>query len=66
MSPLPDKLQSVLDTFDLFPDPSDRTKFHFDYELDGKRARTEVRLRDPDPTSTVPDWYQVEVGHGWK
>jgi len=39
-------------------DPSDRTKFYFDYEIDGKKSRTVVRLCDSDPS------YQSKVKVG--
>jgi hypothetical protein len=42
------------------PDPSDRTQFWIDFELNGQRNRATFQILDPDPRSTVPTWPRVQ------
>ena len=51
MPPLPDKLQSVLDTFDLFPDPSDRTNMLLSYADQFREVPPAMKM--PDGTLTL-------------
>ena len=54
MSPLPDTLQSVLDTFDLFPDPSDRTNMLLSYADQFREVPPEIATRPFDKSHQVP------------
>src|SRR5215204_2448753 len=52
--PLPDTLQSVLDTFDMFPDPSDRTNMLLSYADQFREVPPEVATRPFDPSHQIP------------
>jgi cysteine desulfuration protein SufE len=54
MSGTPEKLQAVLDTFDLFPDPSDRTNLLLGYADQFKEVPPEIARRPFDPSHQVP------------
>jgi len=47
------------------PDPADATRFWFDYEIDGKRGRATMQIRDPYTPAELPgwpaDWPRVDV-----
>ena len=51
---LPDTLQSVLDTFDLFPDPSDRTNMLLSYADQFREVPPEIATRPFDKSHQVP------------
>src|SRR5215213_8769121 len=51
---LPDTLQSILETFDLFPDPSDRTNMLLDYADRFREVPPEVATRPFDKSHQVP------------
>ena len=50
----PDKLQAVLDTFDLFPDPSDRTNLLLSYADQFREVPPEIATRPFDTSHQVP------------
>ena len=52
--PLPEKLRSVLDTFDMFPDPSDRTNMLLSYADQFREVPADVAVRPFDKTHQVP------------
>ena len=52
--PLPEKLQSILDTFDLFPDPTDRTNLLLSYADQFREVPPEVAMRPFDKSHQVP------------
>jgi cysteine desulfuration protein SufE len=52
--PLPQKLQSVLDTFDLFPDPADRTNLLLSYADQFRDVPPEVATRPFGQSHQVP------------
>src|SRR5215204_5594866 len=52
--PLPDTLQSVLDTFDMFPDPSDRTNMLLSYADQFREVPPEIATRPFDTSHQVP------------
>src|SRR5215510_15049797 len=54
MPPLPGKLQSVLDTFDLFPDPADRTNLLLSYADQFRDVPPDVATRPFDKSHQVP------------
>jgi cysteine desulfuration protein SufE len=54
MSRYPDKLQSVLDTFDMFPDPSDRTNMLLSYADQFREVPADVARRPFDKSHQVP------------
>ena len=54
MSPLPEKLQSVLATFDLFPDPADRTDMLLSYADQFRDVPPDVATRPFDQSHQVP------------
>jgi cysteine desulfuration protein SufE len=54
MPPLPQKLQSVLETFDLFPDPADRTNLLLSYADQFRDVPPEIATRPFDPSHQVP------------
>ena len=51
---LPDTLQAVLDTFDMFPDPSDRTNMLLSYADQFREVPPEVATRPFDKSHQVP------------
>ena len=51
---LPAKLQSVLDTFDLFPDPADRTNLLLSYADQFREVPPDVATRPFDQSHQVP------------
>jgi cysteine desulfuration protein SufE len=51
---VPDKLQAVLDTFDLFPDPSDRTNMLLSYADQFREVPPEIATRPFDKSHQVP------------
>ena len=51
---LPPALQSVLDTFDLFPDPADRTNLLLSYADQFREVPPEVATRPFDKSHQVP------------
>ena len=51
---LPTSLQSVLDTFDLFPDPADRTNLLLGYADQFREVPPEVAARPFDKSHQVP------------
>jgi cysteine desulfuration protein SufE len=51
---IPAKLQAVLDTFDLFPDPSDRTNMLLSYADQFREVPPEIARRPFDPSHQVP------------
>jgi hypothetical protein len=59
VSPDPNPPPRSLRIFCGQPDPSDRTRFWIDFELNGMRDRAVFRILDPDPNSTVPTWAHV-------
>jgi cysteine desulfuration protein SufE len=50
----PDKLQQVLDTFDMFPDPSDRTNMLLSYADQFREVPPEVATRPFDKSHQIP------------
>src|SRR6185503_3443193 len=52
--PYPAKLQSVLDTFDLFPDPADRTNLLLGYADQFREVPPEIASRPFDQSHQVP------------
>ena len=54
MSQYPGKLQSVLDTFDMFPDPADRTNMLLSYADQFRDVPPEVAARPFDTSHQVP------------
>ena len=52
--PYPSKLQSLLETFDLFPDPSDRTGMLLDYSDQFKEVPPEIAQRPFAKSHQVP------------
>jgi cysteine desulfuration protein SufE len=50
----PQKLQSVLDTFDLFPDPADRTNLLLSYADQFRDVPADVATRPFDKSHQVP------------
>src|SRR5215210_4924028 len=52
--PYPAPLQSVLDTFDMFPDPSDRTSMLLSYADQFREVPAAVARRPFDKTHQVP------------
>ena len=54
MTALPSKLQDVLDTFDMFPDPADRTNLLLSYADQFREVPPEVATRPFDRSHQVP------------
>ena len=54
MPGLPPKLQSVLETFDLFPDPADRTNLLLSYADQFREVPPEIATRPFDKSHQVP------------
>lgn len=54
MATIPDKLQQVLDTFDMFPDQSDRTNMLLSYADQFREVPPEVARRPFDKSHQVP------------
>ncbi len=54
MATLPPKLQDVLDTFDMFPDPADRTNMLLSYADQFREVPPEVATRPFDTSHQVP------------
>ena len=54
MTTAPQKLQDVLDTFDMFPDPADRTTMLLSYADQFREVPAEVATRPFDPSHQVP------------
>ena len=52
--PLPSKLQTVLDTFDMFPDPADRTNMLLSYSDQFREVPPAVATRPFDRSHQVP------------
>ena len=52
--PYPPPLQSVLDTFDLFPDPADRTNLLLSYADQFREVPPEIATRPFDKSHQVP------------
>ena len=51
---MPEKLQSILETFDLFPDPADRTDMLLSYADQFREVPPEVATRPFDKSHQVP------------
>jgi cysteine desulfuration protein SufE len=54
MATAPDKLEAVLDTFDMFPDPSDRTNMLLSYADQFREVPPSVATRPFDRSHQVP------------
>ena len=54
MATLPPKLQDVLDTFDMFPDPADRTNMLLSYADQFREVPPEVATRPFEASHQVP------------
>jgi cysteine desulfuration protein SufE len=54
MAGMPEKLQAILDTFDMFPDPSDRTNLLLGYADQFKDVPPEIARRPFDKSHQVP------------
>ena len=54
MTPLPDKLQTILETFDMFPDPADRTSMLLSYADQFKEVLPSVATRPFPKSRQVP------------
>ena len=54
MIPLPAKLQAVVETFDAFPDPLDRTGMLLSYADQFKEVPPEIAVRPYDKSHQVP------------
>jgi cysteine desulfuration protein SufE len=54
MPQYPDRLQAILDTFDLFPDPADRTNMLLSYADQFREVPPEVATRPFDRSHQVP------------
>jgi len=54
MSPVPERLQAILDTFEMFPDPADRTNLLLGYADAFKEVPPEVAARPFDRSHQVP------------
>ena len=52
--PYPPRLQSVLETFDMFPDPADRTNMLLSYADQFREVPADVATRPFDSTHQVP------------
>jgi cysteine desulfuration protein SufE len=50
----PERLQAVLDTFDMFPDPSDRTNMLLSYADQFREVPPDVAVRPFDKSHQVP------------